>query len=692
MRKVMMTSMAAVLLTPAANAAGGEPTDPKEIIVTAPLARTREDVIAGTSVISGLDLARNLRPTIADTLTHLPGVSASSFGPNASRPILRGFQGARIRVLTDGVGSFDVSSTSVDHAVVINPLLAERVEVVRGPSALLYGSEAIGGVVNVIDTRIPRTVPEAGYRLQGQATYGSAANERSIGAAADAKVTENIVLHADGSYLKSGDMRIGGYALRPELRSQALASAAAVGTPDDEIDFAANAAVKGKLPNTQSRTWDAALGASVITSTGNYGIAVSHYDSLYGVPVRFATQPGEEQEAPRLDVKQTRIDARAAVDTGGTVLEQIRFRLGAARYRHFELEEDNSIGTAFYSQGMEGRVELAQAQHGVWRGVTGVQFSYRDFNVVGDEAFLPRNSTDTVGVFTLQQLDFGKFKIEGGARYEHAMLKAMPGDDQPQFAAGQRDFGAVSGSIGGSYTLFDGWKIGLNLSHSERAPSAEELFANGPHAGTEAFEIGLPTLAKERANGIEAVLHGHGRNYDIEASVYYNRFSNYVDQFATGALEDGLPVYQTAQGKARYYGFEINGSYTLARLGDTQIVADALADYVHATIVDVGPAPRIPPLRLLGGLEARGGRVFGRAEVEWIDHQDRITAFETRTPGFTMVNASIGVHPLPDNPNFSLILSGNNLLDVTARRHASFLKDYAPLAGRDIRVTARFAL
>jgi iron complex outermembrane receptor protein len=687
-----MTSLTAVLLTPAVSAAGGEPTNPSEIIVTAPLARTREDVIAGTSVISGLDLARNLRPTIADTLTHLPGVSASSFGPNASRPILRGFQGARIRVLTDGVGSFDVSSTSVDHAVVINPLLAERVEVVRGPSALLYGSEAIGGVVNVIDTRIPRTVPEAGYRLQGQATYGSAANERSIGAAADAKVTENIVLHADGSYLKSGDLRIGGYALRPELRSQALASAAAVGTPEDDIDFAANAAVKGKLPNTQSRTWDAALGASVITATGNYGIAVSHYDSLYGVPVRFATQPGEEQEAPRLDVKQTRIDARAAVDTGGTILEQIRFRLGAARYRHFELEEDNSVGTAFYSQGMEGRVELAQAQHGVWRGVTGVQFSYRDFNVIGDEAFLPRNSTDTAGVFTLQQLDFGTFKIEGGARYEHAMLKAMPGDDQPQFAADQRNFGAVSGSIGGSYTLSDGWKIGLNLSHSERAPSAEELFANGPHAGTEAFEIGLPTLTKERANGIEAVLHGHGRNYDIEASVYYNRFSNYVDQFATGELEDGLPVYQTAQGKARYYGFEINGSYTLARLGDTQIVADALADYVHATIVDVGPAPRIPPLRLLGGLEARGGRIFGRAEVEWIDHQDRITAFETRTPGFTMVNASIGVHPLPDNRNFSLILSGNNLLDVTARRHASFLKDYAPLAGRDIRVTARFAL
>ncbi|HWI85967.1 MAG TPA: TonB-dependent receptor [Sphingomonas sp.] len=692
MRKTAAAAMMTTFLAPLSIAYADAGADPADIVVTAPLAHTREDVIAGTSVISGTDLARDLRPTIADTLTHLPGVTSTSFGPSASRPILRGFQGARIRVLTDGVGSFDVSSTSVDHAVIINPLLAERIEVVRGPSALLYGSEAIGGVVNVIDTRIPRTMPANGYRLQGQATYGSAADERSIGAAADAKVTENIVLHADGSYAKSGDLRIGGYALTPDLRAQALESAAAIVTPGDDIDFAANAAVKGKLPNTQSRTWDAAFGASVITSTGNYGIAVSRYDSLYGVPVRFATLPGQAQEAPRLDVKQTRLDARAAVDTGGNVLEQIRFRLGAARYRHFELEADNSIGTAFYSQGMEGRLELAQAQHGVWRGVTGAQFSYRDFNVIGDEAFLPRSSTDIAGIFTLQQLDFGAFKLEGGARYEHATLKAMPGENQPTFFAGQRDFNLLSGSIGGSVAIVEGWKIGVNLSHSERAPSAEELFANGPHAGTEAFEIGLPTLAKEQANGIEASLHGHGRNYDIEASVYFNRFSNYVDEFATGGLDDGLPVYATSQGKARYYGFEIEGSYTLARMGTTQIVVDALADYVHAGITSVGPAPRIPPLRVLGGVEARGGRIFGRAEVEWVDRQDRIADFETPTKGFTMVNASIGVHPIASNRAFSLILSGNNLLDVTARRHASFLKDYAPLAGRDIRVTARFAI
>jgi iron complex outermembrane receptor protein len=669
------------------------PPSAADIVITAPLSRSREDVIAGVSVLSGTELAQNLKPTIAETLARTPGVSASSFGPSASRPILRGFQGDRVRVLTDGVGSFDASSASVDHAVVINPLLAERIEVVRGPSALLYGSEAIGGVVNVMDTRIPRSIPEAGYRLTAQGTYGSAANERSGGAAADVKAADNLVLHVDGSYLKTGDERIGGYALTPELRDQARQTAARTTMlPGDDIDYLANADVKGKLPNTQSKTWDVGVGATVITSTGSLGFAYSHYDSLYGVPIRYATLPGEGQEAPRLDVKQDRIDARAAIDTGGNVLEAIRFRLGAARYRHFELEADNSVGTAFYNQGMEGRLELAQAQHGVWRGVTGAQYLYRDFNVVGDEAFLPRNQTDQQGLFTLQQLDYGKFKIEAGGRYEHSVVAAKPGADQPQFASGKDSFDLLSGSIGASIAVTEALRFGVNLSHTERSPSAEELFANGPHGGTEAFEIGDPTLDKEKANGAEAVAHVHGHGFDFEASAFYQHFSNYIDDLPTGALADGLPVFQSRQAKARYYGFEAEGSVDLARIGATTIALDALGDYVNAQILDVGPVPRIPPLRLLGGIEARGGRVFGRAEVEWTNDQKRTADFETETDGWTTLNASIGIHPFADHQGTSIILSANNLLDVTARRASSFLKDYAPLAGRDIRVTARFQL
>jgi iron complex outermembrane receptor protein len=665
----------------------------RNIIVTAPFARERTDLLAGTSVLQGSDLTQALRPSIGETLHHTPGVSATSFGPNASRPVLRGLQGERVRVLTDGIGSIDVSNTSVDHAVVVNPLLAERIEVLRGPSALLYGSSAIGGVVNVLDKRIPRKVPDEAVHIDALANYGSAADERSGGAAVDVPIDSRFVVHADGSYLKTGDMRIGGHVLTPALRAEATASSQLPVDPDAEpIDFAANAALKGKLPNSASETWTAGVGAAFITDTGNFGLSYSHYDSLYGVPVRFATAPGQEQEAPRLDLKQNRIDARAEIQTGGGLLQAIRSRFAYANYRHFELEEDGSIGTAFYNKGMEGRVELVQTDRGAWKGASGVQYFSRDFDVVGDEAFLPKNSTQQIGFFTLQQLDFDAFKAEAGARFEHASLSAKPLPDQTQFFDGNRSFDAFSASAGASYGIVEGWRIGANLSRTVRAPSAEELFANGPHAGTEAFEIGNPDFRPERSWGVEAILHGKGPGYTIEASVYHNWFDNFIYEDRTGAIENGLPVYQSLQAKARYYGFELQGTLTLAKVGEVELKADGLADYVHATIVGAGPAPRIPPLRLLGGIEASSALIDGRVEVEWTDDQTRISPTETATNGFTLVNASMNIRPWGEAGPVSFIVSADNIFDVNARRHASFLKDYAPLSGRDFRISARFTL
>ena len=586
---------------------------------------------------------------------------------------------------------FRSSNTSVDHAVVINPLLAERIEVLRGPAALLYGSSAIGGVVNVIDRRIPRAVPSEPIHVDALATYGSAANERSIGGAVDAPLGSKVVIHADGSYLKSGDLDIGGHVLSRQARATALANA---GTEDEDqaadgIDFTESAGLKGKLPNSQSKTWTAGVGAAYIGDSGNFGLAYSHYDSLYGVPVRYATGPGEEQEAPRLDLKQNRIDARGEIDTGGDILKAVRGRFGYAKYRHFELEEDGSIGTAFYNKGMEGRLELVQADHGAWKGASGVQYFHRDFDVVGEEAFLPKNETSQIGLFTLQQIDYGALKLEGGARYEHTHLEGEPEADQTQFFDGTRTFDALSGSAGASYGLGADWRIGVNVSRSVRSPSAEELFANGPHAGTEAFEVGSPDLAKERSWGVEAVLRGKGANYSVEASIYQNWFKNFIYENQTGEVEDGLPIYQFLQADARYYGFEVQGTTTLARFGETSIVADALADYVHAQIESVGPAPRIPPLRVLGGLGVTTPKVDVRGEVEWADDQERVSAFETETDGYTMVNAEVNIRPWGNDRPLSFALSANNIFDVNARRHASFLKDFAPLAGRDFRITAR---
>ena len=669
-----------------------------DIIVTAPVQQSERDVLQGTSVLTGEALTRNLRPTIGETLARLPGVSATSFGPSASRPILRGFQGERVRVLTDGIGSIDVSNTSVDHAVIIDPLLAERIEVLRGPSALLFGSSAVGGVVNVIDTRIPRTVPENGYRVNGIATYGSAANERSIEGAGDVAVGRNLVLHADGSYLKSDDLKIGGYALSRQARAD-IASPANAGAP---VDFLAAAQIKDRLPNSFSETWTAGVGASIITDTGSLGISYSHYDSFYGVPIRYATEVGQEQEAPRLDIVQNRYDLRGEVETGGGFLDRIRIRLGHADYRHFELEEDGSVGTAFYNNGTEGRLELVQANHGGWSGASGVQYFNRLFNVVGDEAFLPRNETNQTGLFTLQQFSSGAFRAEGGLRYEWSDLAART-DEQNRFFSGQRSFQALSGSLGASYALTDAVRIGINGSRTERAPSAEELFANGGHAGTQAYELGDPNFRLEKSWGLEATLHAHTDRVSFDASAYYNWFSNYISEnqvdqsvceaaAAPSGREADLPCFQYQQADARYYGFEADVSATLFQIGATRINGDVLGDYVHANIVDQGPIPRIPPARVLGGLEAQGDRFTLRGEVEHLFDQKRIAPFETPTKDYTIVNASLSLSPFGRDSKTTLLLSANNLFDVNVRRHASFLKDFAPLAGRDLRATIRFGL
>jgi iron complex outermembrane receptor protein len=662
-----------------------------QIVVTAPFERDRLDILSGVSVVQGEELAQALRSTLGETLDRFPGVSATSFGPNASRPVLRGLQGERVRILTDGVGAFDVSNTSADHAVAINPLLAERIEVLRGPATLLFGSSAIGGVVNVIDKRIPRSIPDEPVHVDMIGTYASAADERSIGGAVDVPLAGKFVVHADGGYTKSGDLRVGGNVLAPGTRLTALANA---GTEDEDqiaegISFANNAALKGRLPNSGAETWTAGVGAALITDTGNMGIAYSHYDSLYGVPVRYAIRPGEEQEGPRLDVAQDRLDLRAEVETGGGLLKSIRARAGYASYRHFELEGDGSIGTAFYNKGLEGRLELVQADRGAWKGASGVQYFSRDFNVIGDEAFLPKSSTRQLGLFTLQQIDLGKLKLEGGARYEHTVAEGFPTADQPQFFGGKRRFDTLSASGGASYALAQGWRLGVNLSRTARAPSAEELFANGPHAGTQAFEVGNPDFKVERATGLEAVLRGQGAGFSLEASAYYNWFDNFIYEDLTGAVEDGLPVYQFGQARARYYGFELQASATLAKLGSMDVVADGLADYVHADVDNIGPAPRIPPLRVQGGLALKGQKADLRGEVEWNDSQNRTTAFETQTASFTVVNAEINYRPWGKDRPLSFALSANNIFDVDARRHASFLKDFAPLAGRDIRITAR---
>jgi iron complex outermembrane receptor protein len=653
--------------------------DQDQAIVITGIKRRSEDVLGGASVLDQAELNRALKPSIGETLAKLPGGSSTSFGPKASAPVLRGLQGDRVRVLTDGIGTLDMSALGPDHEISINPITAERIDVLRGPAALLFGSSAIGGVVNVVDARIPRHVPENVVGADALLQYASAANERSGNVSLDVPVGGHFVLHADGNHSNTDDLEIGGYVLSPVLRKQALASS--------DPDIRALADLKGTLPHSASRATEGAGGLAYVDGGLNVGFSVTRHASRYQVPIRYSLVSGEEAEQPTIDAHQTRYDARAEIPLGG-VFSQVKARAGYAKYHHDELNAEGGVDSSFFSNGGEGRFELVQRDRSGWSGTSGVQYLDRNARIRGDEKFLPDSQQRETGLFTLQTFVSGHFRLEGGARVEFSKLAAKP-DAQIGSPALSSQFTTVSGSIGGLYEFVPGWRAGLSLSHSERAPAVDELFANGPHGGSESFEVGDPNLGAEKSNSAEFTLHHVSGPVHLTGNLYYSRFWNFILQAPTGAGEDGLPVYQFLEGKADYYGFELQGDAKLGRAMGVDWHAEVQGDAVHATIEDFGPAPLIPPLRLLGAITGSRGQFDGRLEVEHAMAHDRTAPNETETPGYTMVNASLDYHPFAANPALTVSLVANNLFDVDARRSTSLLKDYAPLAGRDIRISAR---
>jgi iron complex outermembrane receptor protein len=662
------------------NASQAHP-DPDQTIVVTGIRRRAEDILGGVSVLDEAELNRTVQPSIGETLAKLPGVSSTSFGPKASAPVLRGLQGDRVRVLTDGIGTLDMSSLGPDHEVTINPITAQRIEVLRGPASLLFGSGAIGGVVNVIDARIPRSVPAGPVGFDGFALYGTAANERAVNGSLNVPIGGHFILHADGNYTKTGNLDIGGHVLSKDLREEALAS----GDPDIE----ALADLKGTLPHSRTRSTEGALGVAYVDGDLNVGVSVTRHTARYQIPIRYCFETGCEFEQPTLTPHQTRYDARAEIPIGG-FFSQIRARGGYSKYWHNELEADGAIGSHFSSSGGEGRLDLVQTEKSGWGGTSGIQYLNRDEKIVGAEVFLPPSRQMQTGFYTLQTYVSGPFRLEGGARVEFSHLTAKANAQTATPDESDR-FTALSGSLGGQYELSPGWRAGLSVAHSERAPFVNELFANGPHGGDETFEVGDPNLKKEKSNSIELGLHHTSGPVHLTANLFYSRFSNFIFQNFTGETdeESGLPVFQFFNGKANYYGFELQGDAKLGQALGIDWGAEFQGDAVHATVKNFGPAPLIPPLRLLGSLTGSRGQVDGRLEVERAFAHNRTAPNETDTPGYTMVNASLDYHPFAANPLLTLSLVGNNLFDVDARRSTSILKDFAPLAGRDIRLSAR---
>jgi iron complex outermembrane recepter protein len=656
------------------------------------------DLLAGTSVVEIGDVQRNaVTGQIGDLLTKIPGVSATGFAPGASRPVLRGQQAERVRVLVDGVGTADVSNTSADHATTIEPITVERIEVLRGPAVLLYGSQAIGGAVNVIDKRIPTRIPDEAFHLDAFGGFDTAANMRTGAASLDVGVTSNLVFHVDGSWRQSDDIEIGGFQLSDALRAEVLAAAAEEeeeGETEEAAELRALAGRRDIVPNTGAESWTVNAGFGLILGESTFGASIGFYDTDYGVPTRPGTvhaeeegeEGGEEEEGEELvsiGLEQFRADFKGDIVLGDGALERLKLRVGYSDYTHTEFE-GAEVGTTFDSTSIEARAELVQNAQGILRGSSGVQFTHRDFFAQGAEAYVPPNLTDQFAVFTLQEFGTGPVQIEAAVRAEFTQVEA-------QTLGIERDFDTFSGALGLVYEGIEGMRFGINGSRAERAPSAEELFANGPHIATQAFEIGDPDLDTESAWGLEAYARGSIGAGTFSLSAYRQWFDDYIFLEETGAEEDDLPVFQYLQQDADFWGFEAELSYPVIDTDGFKLLTDLSASYVEAELADGTAVPRIPPLSLLGALEAQTGALDVRGEVQWFDSQNRVTTFETPTDSFTLVNALVAWRPLAGNDNVTVQVAADNIFDVTGRRHASFTKDFVPLIGRNFRASVRLS-
>lgn len=664
-----------------------------EIIVTgSPLTRSVDEAITGVSVLTGDELQDRLASTIGETLKSEPGVSSTFFGAGASRPILRGQGGDRIRVLNNGIGSIDASAASPDHAVSAEPAQAERIEVVRGSALLRYGSSGSGGVVNVIDGRIPTEIPEDGLNGAFRIGASSVDNGREVAGSIDTALG-NLVLHLDGTYKATDDYRIPGFA-ESDILMAAEEEEEHEGEDhdEDEHDHEEEEEMFGRLENSATETKSVTGGLSYVGDRGFFGVAVHRFESDYGIPgghehgheeehegedhdEDHEEEGEEEEELVTIGLNQTRIDVNGRIDMDGFI-QTLQVFGGYADYEHTEFE-GAEVGTVFANEGYEVRAEAIQAENNGWSAAYGVQYRDRDFSAIGEEAFVPPTSTKQFGVYTFQEKTMGDLHLEAAARFENT--------DQENSVTGESlSFDGISLSAGGDYHISDAIRVGGNVFRTERAPTTEELFSNGPHLATNQFELGDNTLGIETATGVEAAIRHREEGHFLTLNLFYTDYSDFVFEQATGAEEDGLDVFQFTAQDATFQGFEVQGGADLTQIGAFEIKADGLVEYVRAK-TDAGDLPRIPPLSALVGLEAESDRFSFRAELDYVTEQNRVSEFELPTDDYGLVNLfATWKAPVEAQP-VRISVSVQNLFDTDARQHTSFLKDEVPLPGRNIR-------
>jgi iron complex outermembrane receptor protein len=616
-----------------------------------PLGVSSDELVVPISILSGRELSLKRESTLGDTLNGIPGVSATSFGPNSSRPVIRGLDAERVRIMQNGIGILDASSLSFDHAVSLDPLVIEQIEVIRGPAALLYGGSAVGGVVNAIDHRIPTEKLE-GIAGRAEASVGGADSQNNLAGVVDIG-NGKIAVHADAYTRKTSDLDIPGFAVSSRKNR-------VDGTTRDN---------RGRLVNSNASSEGGALGASLTFDDGYAGISYSGFRNNYGTVA---------DPAVRADMQSDRWDFGSEIRELGNVIERIKFKLAHTDYQHQEIES-GAVGTTFKNRGLEGSFEAGHASIGNMKGVLGVQFQNSNFEALGDEAFVPSVNTQSKALYIYEELPLDQLKLSFGGRIEHVALNAGAFKDD---SAKNNSFNPASYAFGGLYTFNSNWSLATNLSHNERAPSYFELYANGAHLATGQYEIGNPNFDKERSNGVDAQMRWKEGKNSFNFGAYYTRFSSFLGLLGTGDIdaESELPIAQFSSFAATFKGLEADGRFNIADNLDLTL----RGDYVRATNRDNDdPLPRIAPLRLGGGLHYQKNSFGARMDMLHAFKQDRTSENELVTDSYTNLSAIV-TYKLPTKLGLEVYAKANNLLDQEIREHTSFLKDIAPQAGRSL--------
>lgn len=650
----------------------------EQIVVTAtPLSLGRLSTAQPTGALTGDDLLTALAPTIGETVSGEPGIRSTFYGPAASRPIIRGLGGDRVQVLTDGLASLDASGLSEDHAVAVDPALADQVEIIRGPATLVYGSGAAGGLVNVVTNRLHDEVPET---LEGliEVRGDTALGERAAAGRLDAGFG-GLALHLDGVWRETDDYEIPGYAESDRLRAEEIAEG---GEPGD---------MRGTVDNTASRTTAGGAGASYVAESWMVGLAFSRFDTRYGLPGGHdqgdeggepGGEPGLEEEGEgdlTIDMKQDRLDLAARFDLGAFGGSVLRLRGAANDYEHAELEPDGAVGTRYQVDGRELRAALDHGRRDGLYGTIGVQWQQADLLAEGEEAFIPDSRTRTLGAFLFEKRDFAQASVELGLRWDQQEIEGsgIPGYDDS----------SLNASIGGLWQFTERLALVGQLVRSERHPSATELYADGPHAATRQFEVGDADLDTERGVTADLGLRFDSGGYAGEIRAFASRYDGYIYLFPTGEEADELPVFQYVQRDADFWGLEFEASLPLGERSG--FVLAFTGDYVRGELDSGGSLPRVPPLRLGTTLAWEGGAFGASVGLDHYFEQDEVAGHELPTDSFTLLDAELHYRPQWGSTDGVLFLRGSNLLDEDARVHSSPLKDELPLPGRSLTAGVR---